>query len=330
MSTSRRTILASLAGLGVTAAVPAWAQAIGAQSDPWAQVDPYADPRNGFPSERQSRGREVSPSQPPDSVFDSRRQSATAMAGYDESAEIADALAAYGPKIQQDGGAHPDRRVQQAMTDFCRPFIRVCDRPHLPWQVTAVHQGVVNAWAMGGGKMAFYGGLIALTDHPGELAAVVCHEIGHVDLGHSARHMQTAKTAMMAERAGFDMKGSVPMDVLVDGAGAAGINSVFALLMTAITREDEDAADEHSVGLMRKAGMDPRWAAAMFRKLERLEGGAGPVNDLLLDHARPGDRVAHIERLVALSPNGQHADFTPPGWAVLKSAYPTPPQFRNS
>lgn len=326
MTATRRSVLAGLAGLGACTALPGWAQAIGPQSDPWAQVDPYADPRNGFPGQSLPQ---ANPAAPGGGVFQpaSRRQASPE----DERGEIAGALRAYGPCMEEDGGPVPDRRVQQAMQSFIGPLSKLTDRPHLPWEGRVARSANINAWTLGGGKMSFNAGLIAACDHPGELAAVVAHEMGHVDCLHALMRNQLNRTLAAADDAGMLEMGKTSSDILLPGASQKGIRSLVDVLHAGFSRDNEYEADEHAVELLRRLGIDPVWSVVLMTKLARLdhEYGHHLVDEALQDHPRATERAENLARHVVLNKSPQ-GTVSLPGWDVLKAAYPTPTKWRNA
>ena len=337
--TTRRCVLAGLAGIGASSALPVWGQAIVPQSDPWAQVDPYADPRNGFSANGgQSSGGgfdragawPASPAaNPGDGVFQrgARRQ----VSPEDENDEIADALQSFEYWIEQDGGRVADPRIQKAMQNFIAPLARMTDRAHLPWSAQVARSSDVNAWTVGGGKMSFNAGLIAVCDHPGELAAVVAHEMAHVDCLHAMMRAQSNRTLAAANDAGMLELGRKSADILIPGASEHGVKTTLDLLRAGFSRENEYEADEHSVELLRRLGIDPAWSVVMMSKLARQdhEYGHHLVNEALMSHPRATERADNLARHSILNRPPQGA-VTLPGWEVLKAAYPTPPKWRNA
>ena len=329
MGTTRRTMLAGLAGLGVTAS--AWAQVIGPQSDPWAQVDPYDDPRNGFPRDKRDGGgyeggRPEPPANTGNDVF--RSAPIRQVTEEEEAEEVATAEHFYLANMEKDGGPVADPRVQRAMQAFIEPLVAVVDRPHLPWEARVAKSGSINAWTLGGGKMSFNAGLIAACDHPGELMAVVAHEMGHVDRLHGLMRQELMRTLEQANAQGMLGLGKMPAGDLVPGA--KGDVSVLDLLHSGFRRENEYEADEHSIELMRRAGMDPSWAVSLMRKLERqdLEYGHHLVSELLQGHPLASERAANLESKTRFNPRPS-AKIEAAGWDVLKAAFPTPAKWRN-
>lgn len=326
MSITRRTMLAGLGGVGVGASLPAWAQVIRAQNDPWAQVDPYDDPRNGFPAQG------TRPAERPastDGVF--QRAPLRKPSPEEEKAEILTATQSYADNLEDEGGPVHDARVQRAIGEFVGVLTKKADRSHLPWQATVARNLDINAWAMGGGKLCFNAGLIEMCDHPAELAAVAAHEIGHVDCLHQVMRKQMERTLAEADQAGMLGLGKVAAGTLVPGAEAMKRKTSLDLLRAGFSRENEFEADEHSIEVMRRAGLDPSWAVVMMTKLERFgyEHGHHLINPLLPSHPPSRERVANLARHVAIN-STPVANVSMPGWDVLKAVFPTPAKWRNT
>lgn len=326
MTIRRRSVLGGLAGLGLGAAVPAWAQAIGPQSDPWAQVDPYADPRNGFPSERRNSGGAPQPERPRD-VFSSSAGRGPDGALMSEQEEVALGRQMYPKFITDAGGAHPSATLQAALREFCRPMFAVSDRPQLPWEVTLVNARNPNASAFGGGKVLVHVGLLSICDRAGELAATLAHEIGHVDKFHTVRSepLYEALNLMRQNGVGAGMNGALQAALPNTGGQVKDVAELFRL---AYSREDEAEADAHEMVILGRLGVDPIHAINDQLNFAKL-GGEDGVNELARTHPRDADRLAHIKQLAA-GMKRPATDYVFPGWDTLKAAFPTHPDFRKS
>lgn len=147
----------------------------------------------------------------------------------------------------------------------------------------------VNAWAMAGGKMALYTGLIQQTKpSDDELAQVLAHEISHALAKHTAEKMSVAlasQLGMAAVAAASDSQGTL--------AGAALAAKLAVELPNSRTAEAE--ADRIGIELAAKAGYDPRAAVTLWQKMGALGGSRMP--QFLSTHPSPANREETLARL---------------------------------
>lgn len=149
----------------------------------------------------------------------------------------------------------------------------------------------VNAFALPGGHLFIYSGLIAAADSEAELAAVLAHEIAHVTLDHPAQQLaarlgvETLQAIALGQRPGAIAQ-------LASGIAAQGY-------IAAHSREDEDEADSYGLSYLSGAGYRPEAMADFFRKLERLEGERPDfVSQFFASHPSSADRVQRQEALI--------------------------------
>lgn len=321
MSIARRTFLA---GLGAGLSSPAWAQfdnAIRPQNDPWAQVNPYEDARNGFPVQRQAES--------PMPRRNSLAAAGTPPLSQEDLEEVQGGRLAYAHWIREGGGPHGDPRLQQALRAYCQPIFAVADRANLPWQVTLVNDRSLNASAGPGGCVIVNAGILPFYDDPRDFAAVLAHEVGHVDHRHALRHVDMAGLAELARRSGVTATGDAAMVQLMPEL--QGRVADFAdLARRAYSREDEAQADSHILAIFERLGVDPAHAAGGLAVLSKYAQLRGEVHSPWVDeHPLPADRVRALEKMAALR-SKPAPEFTFTGWDVLKAAFPTDPRFKKT
>ena len=66
------------------------------------------------------------------------------------------------------------------------------DLPDAKWEFVVFDSKELNAFALPGGKVGVYTGLLQLAESDAELASVMGHEIGHVTARHGAERMSEA------------------------------------------------------------------------------------------------------------------------------------------
>ena len=161
------------------------------------------------------------------------------------------------------------------------------DAPRWQWEVHVIQDSQLNAWAMPGGKMVVYSGLIEklnLTDD--ELAAIMGHEIAH-----SLReHARERVSREMATGLGVGIAGAL-LGLGELGQGVAGLLADVTFNKPH-SRTHETEADRIGVELAARAGYDPHAAVSLWQKMLQGSGGGGP--QFLSTHPSPGNRLADL------------------------------------
>lgn len=112
---------------------------------------------------------------------------------------------------------------------------------------------MINAFTVPGGNILISTGLIAFCDSPEELAAVMAHEMGHVE----ERHV----LSRLIKELGIDILTSGDQYVLGEVTGR--------LTSSSFDRKQEEAADSFAAELLEHSSIEPRTLATLFRKLEK-------------------------------------------------------------
>jgi predicted Zn-dependent protease len=170
------------------------------------------------------------------------------------------------------------RRVMSRITS-------VSDDPGFEWEVTLIDDPkTVNAFAMPGGKMAVYTGILPVCGDETGLAVVMGHEIGHV----IARHGTQQLTSNLAVQA---LLSAVEPDYQELGSIAAQLT--FSL---PFSRHHESEADHIGLVYMARAGYDPRTAVEFWSRMAA--GGGGGAPEWLSTHPSDETRIRDLERLM--------------------------------
>jgi len=149
----------------------------------------------------------------------------------------------------------------------------------------------VNAWAMAGGKMALYSGLVTqLNATDDELAQVLGHEIAHALAKHSAEKMSVAMASTI---------GVAAVGVAADRKALALTGAALAAALAVQkpnSRAAESEADRIGIELAAKAGYKPRAAITLWQKMAKV-GGKGPP-EFLSTHPSPENREKKLAEFV--------------------------------
>jgi beta-barrel assembly-enhancing protease len=167
----------------------------------------------------------------------------------------------------------------------------------------------VNSFAVTGGWVFIFTGLILATNNESELAAVMAHETAHITQHHIARALQAQSRQAMAAAAA--MIAGILLGAI--GGGPSGGNVIQGSIVAAqglaaqaqinFTREDEKEADRVGMGYLAGANFDPNAMADIFETLGRQEGLAETyIPAMLIDHPVTTDRIAEARARAAQFP----------------------------
>lgn len=156
--------------------------------------------------------------------------------------------------------------------------------PEQSWEVRTFESDAINAFALPGGKIGVYTGLIEVADDQHQLAAVVGHEIAHVLANHSAARVSNQLAAQLGASVLSSATGVSPQ---VIGMGAQ------VLLLMPYGRGDESEADVLGLRYMAEAGFDPSAAPALWVNMARAKMGNAPP-EFLSTHPSDQSRIDNL------------------------------------
>lgn len=143
-----------------------------------------------------------------------------------------------------------------------------------------------NAFAVPGGYVYIYTGLLKYLNSEAALAGVIAHEIGHVERRHSTRRITSAYGISMV--IGLAL-GNNPNQMVELGA-----NLFTGLALLANSRSDEDEADEFAVKSLVNSRYYPGSVKFFFEKMKAdrlIESGGGGIATFLSTHPDPIERI---------------------------------------
>ena len=144
----------------------------------------------------------------------------------------------------------------------------------LAWEPFLIRDKQVNAFALPGGYVGVYLGMVALTGTRDELASVLAHEMSHITQRHIARSIANSKRQSMLGLAAL-----LAGIVVASRAGSSSIDAANATIvgsqalavqgMLNFSRDMEREADRVGFQVLAGAGFAPGGMAAMFEKLDQ-------------------------------------------------------------
>jgi predicted Zn-dependent protease len=205
-------------------------------------------------------------------------------------------------EVRKQMGVYQDPELQRYVAGIGARLAQTAHRPTLPWTFTVVDEPAVNAFALPGGFIYVTRGILPYLRNEAELAAVMAHEVGHVDARHSAQQysQQTLAGGGLALLGIF-----VPETRPAQGLASAGLGALFLKF----SREDELEADQLGVRYASLSGWEPKAMPGLLGTLARLDEATGSsrgVPNWALTHPPAADRVVKVQEAVAAAPGTGH------------------------
>jgi len=173
-----------------------------------------------------------------------------------------------------------------------RKLVEALGPQEFDYHFYAVESPMLNAFAVPGGYVFVFTGLIARASSEDELAGVLGHEIGHVNAHHIVRLQQAGTLWTVASLLGMVLAAVNP--VLAAGALAAAQTAQLKY-----SRDFEQEADYLGLKTTTDAGFDPHALAGFFKQL-LIEQRVNPtgVPPYMLSHPITEERVANAESVI--------------------------------
>lgn len=157
------------------------------------------------------------------------------------------------------------------------------------WEVKVIKaDGTKNAWALQGGKIAFYTGIFPEAKNENGLAAIMGHEVAHALARHGAERVSQHTVADLGMRiagAALNMK---PL------AQTLAMQALGIGVLLPFSRGHESEADYIGLLLAADAGYDPQEAVLLWERMAESSKGGPP--EFLSTHPAHDTRIQNLQK----------------------------------
>lgn len=210
---------------------------------------------------------------------------------------------------------HGNLQMTSYLNKICETLVMNSDKPYLfkGYYVVILDTDEINAMATPGGHIFVSRGLIDCTDSEDALAAVIAHEVAHVQLGHSVSAIKASRVrsavsstskavavtsiAVANERAGVKLSNKQMEKVMeaVDTFSDMSNEVVKTLVNTGFSKEQEFEADKNALYILQSAGYDPYAMLDMLAQIDESPSNSGWGST----HPSPKDRIKKVNKELA-------------------------------
>lgn len=197
-------------------------------------------------------------------------------------------------EVRRESKLSRDPKLTAMANSIGQSIARAANRPDFAWEFQFIDEPeTINAFALPGGKVFIYTGILKLAQNEAELATVMAHEVAHVLARHGAERMSQSLLTQLGEQvalAALDIESQAAQDAFRLAFGLA--SNVGVILPYSRTQEFE--ADYIGLLLMADAGFHPNAAVSFWEKMGQQSKGKGlPV--FLATHPPDDERLKRIK-----------------------------------
>jgi predicted Zn-dependent protease len=198
-------------------------------------------------------------------------------------------------RIRAQTPVSESRDLQRALQVVGRRLLSAAGEDSTRWEMVVFARNEPNAFALPGGKIGVFEGMFQVAANEDQLAAVIGHEIGHIQAEHSQERLSVAAAKQFGLRL---------VSAALQIGDVAYANEIAALLGVGVefglerpySRRQELEADELGLLIMAKARFDPREAVELWRRMERIGGRTAPA--FVSTHPAPRARIEALEQIL--------------------------------
>ena len=173
-----------------------------------------------------------------------------------------------------------------------RQLVPVVKEADFEWDFRVIRSDQANAFALPGGKVAVYTGILPIVKNRDGLAAVLGHEIAHAVARHGAERMAQQKLTQWATMAISMSVGDMDIGKQRMVLGALGIGNQFGILLP-FSRKHESEADKMGLVYMSRACFNPEEAPPLWVRMG--EQSQGRQSEFMSTHPAPETRVEQFK-----------------------------------
>ena len=166
------------------------------------------------------------------------------------------------------------------------------------WEVVVFDSDQVNAFALPGGKIGVYTGILRVTENQDQLAAIIGHEVGHVLERHSNERLSANKISNVGLMVAAIALGASDIDNKGLWVAGLGIGVQYGVIMP-YSRSHESEADIVGQDLMARSGFKPEASVQLWQNMSKLSKDAPP--EFMSTHPSNETRIQQLGEHLAVS-----------------------------
>jgi predicted Zn-dependent protease len=197
----------------------------------------------------------------------------------------------FAAQVESEEKVLNDPVVTNYVNRIGQAVVSVSDRRNIKYTFKVLENDQVNAFAIPGGFLYIYTGLLKMMENEAQLAGVLAHEVSHVVGRHGIKRLQKVYGLQILLDIALGRKSSATK-VVVEGAAV--------IIMQGHGRGMEFEADDFGTHYTNKAGNNPVGMVQLLEILKSMEKNPpGTIDKILSSHPPTTERIAKVNAKIA-------------------------------
>jgi predicted Zn-dependent protease len=204
-------------------------------------------------------------------------------------------------EIKSETPISRDPKKNAQLQSVGKRIARVAKLPNARWEFVLFDDPKQpNAFALPGGKVGIYTGILPITKDDAGLATVIGHEVAHAAARHGAERMSQGLAVqvgggILSAALGASGYGGATQDLAMQ---AYGVGAQLGVMLP-YSRTQELEADRIGLLYMARAGFDPREAIAFWQRFQAYKAkSGGRTPEFLSTHPLDDNRIAQLQKFL--------------------------------
>ncbi len=237
-----------------------------------------------------------------------------------ESQEIQMGLVAFQDVLKKEK-ISTNTKYNSSVTRVGKRIAVASGKTNYQWEYKVIDSDdTINAFALPGGKIAVYTGILTVAETDAGLATVMGHEVAHATARHGGERMSVGILAQI---------GAVGLNVALRNKDPEVVSAVNAAFGTGVTlggilpfnRKQESEADRIGLVYMARAGYDPRESVDFWKRMADANKGKPSPPEFLSTHPSYGTRVKNLNRWMPEAIGIYNKSTKAQNYQIAKSIY---------
>ena len=188
-------------------------------------------------------------------------------------------------------------KIVQAVEEYSKTHSEKDPFAGYKWDFNLIQDANVNAFAMPGGKVVVYTGILPVTQNETGLATVLGHEIAHVFAGHGGERLSQSLLTQMGEvglSAALQKQPEQTKNLFIS---AYGLGTQVGFLLP-FSRVHENEADHLGLIFMAMAGYDPHQGVGFWERMGASSKNQSKPPEFLSTHPADATRIQNLQNLI--------------------------------